>query len=125
VKIRLGRLRRLIREAIVTETLGASASGTDPTDHKGFYPYEIERGTDIHGFWYRSPGREPGSDGDPFRPSNAAQYIGQQPPDDNTVNTPGEDAAEDMEAEPIMPGEGADVDGTALDTDVARAGGEK
>jgi len=75
MRIRLGQLRKLIRE-----TLGAGASGSDPTDVKGFYPYEIERGTDIQGFWYRSPGRSMGSDGDPGRPGDAAEYIGFKPP---------------------------------------------
>jgi len=120
IRMRLGRLRELIRE-----TLGASASGADPTDVKGFYPYEIERGTDIHGFWYRSPGRAAGGDGDPYRASNAAQYIGQQPPDDSATNAPGEDAAEDMKAPSVMPGEGADTKGTALDTGKASTGGQK
>ena len=47
----------------------------------GFYPYEIERGVDVHGFWYRSPGRTPGADGDPGRPSDAAEYIGMKKSD--------------------------------------------
>lgn len=81
MKIRLGELRRMIREAILAEYgQAASASGSDPTDVKGFYPYEIERGVDIHGYWYKSPGRAAGSDGDPFRPADAASYIGLTPP---------------------------------------------
>jgi hypothetical protein len=79
MKIRLGRLRRLIREVLIAEYGQATAaSGTDPTDVKGFYPYEIERGADIHGYWYRSPGRGVGSDGDPYRAADAAEYIGQK-----------------------------------------------
>lgn len=82
MKIRVGDLRRLIRQALLSEYGQASAaSGTDPLDVKGFYPYEIERGTDIHGYWYRSPGRSQGSDGDPFRDSDAASYIGQKSPE--------------------------------------------
>lgn len=77
MKIRLSTLRRIIREELLREYGGpAGASGSDPTDVKGFYPYEIERGVDIHGYWYRSPGRSVGSDGDPFRPADAAEYIG-------------------------------------------------
>lgn len=97
MKISIGKLRRLIRE-----TLGASASASDPTDVKGFYPYEIERGTDVHGFWYRSPGRSMGSDGDPFRPADAAEYIGMKPPPDDPVNTPGADAAADVKPPDVM-----------------------
>lgn len=93
--MRIGTLRRLIRE-----TLGASASGTSPGDAKGFYSYDMERGVDIHGYWYRSPGRAMGGDGDPFRPADAAQFIGMKPPPDDPVNTPGVDAADDVESSP-------------------------
>jgi hypothetical protein len=73
-------LAEFIKEAFLQEMGGpAMASGTDPVDVKGFYPYEIERGADIHGYWYRSPGRSMGSDGD-FRPSNALEYIGMSRP---------------------------------------------
>jgi hypothetical protein len=73
-------LAEFIKEAFLQEMGGpVGASGTDPVDVKGFYPYEIERGTDIHGYWYRSPGRGMGSDGD-FRPSNALEYIGMSRP---------------------------------------------
>lgn len=98
MKISIGRLRLLIRE-----TLGAAASVSDPTDVKGFYPYEIERGTDVHGYWYRSPGRPMGGDGDPFRPADAAEYIGMKPPPDNPVDTPGADAAADVKPTDVMP----------------------
>lgn len=37
-----------------------------------------ERGADIHGFWYRSPGRPMGTEGDPYRPLDAAEFIGQK-----------------------------------------------
>lgn len=68
-------LRRLIRE-IILEDLGASASGTDPSSADGFYAYDLERGTDIRALWYASPGREPGTDGDPYRPGDAAAWVG-------------------------------------------------
>ena len=74
-------LRRYIREMLIREYGEATgASGTDPTNPEGFYPYEIERGTDVQGYWYRSPGRPMGSDGDPFRPGDAAEYIGMKAP---------------------------------------------
>jgi hypothetical protein len=109
VRVSLRNLRWLIHE-----TLGAGASGSDPRDPKGFYPYEKERGNDIHGFWYKSPGRPVGQDGDPFRPEDAAAYIGQKPPPNNTVDTPGEEAEEDQKGQPVIgqgsPGE-EDVEG--------------
>ena len=75
--MKYNKLRNFIREFLVLEYGQATgASGSDPTDVKGFYPYEIERGTDIQGSWYRSPGKSPGGDGDPGRPSNAEDYIG-------------------------------------------------
>lgn len=88
-RVKLGYIRRLIRE-----TLGAAASGTDPKDAEGFYPYEIERGADIHSFWYRSPGRGMGSDGDPGRPADAAEYIGLKPPTPEDTEATGEEGGE-------------------------------
>ena len=72
-------LRLYIREILKEMGGPAAASGADPTDVKGFYPYEIERGVDIQSFWYRSPGRGMGGDGD-FRPSDPLSYIGMTPP---------------------------------------------
>lgn len=66
----MSELRRIIRQ-VLSETPGITA---DPTDVKGFYPYDVERGSDIHGYWYRSPG-DKGS-GNPGRPDDAAEYIG-------------------------------------------------
>ena len=80
-------LKRLIRE-----TWGAAASGADPKDAEGFYPYEIERGADIHSFWYRSPARSMGSDGDPGRPADAAEYIGMKPPAPEATGEEGSEA---------------------------------
>jgi len=72
-------LKRLIREYLMNEIGGpAMASGTDPTSPQGFYSYELDK-NDIHSFWYKSPGRGMGSDGDPGRPSDANQYIGLNP----------------------------------------------
>jgi hypothetical protein len=72
-------LAEFIREAIQETGDSISDLDTGASDIKGFYPYEIERGTDIHGYWYRSPGRSMGSDGD-FRPANALEYIGMTRP---------------------------------------------
>ena len=81
MRIHLSTLRRIIREELIREYGQATAaSGTDPMDAKGFYPHEMERRVDIQGYWYKSPGRPMGSDGDPFRPADAAEYIGMKPP---------------------------------------------
>ena len=88
IKIRLGELRKIIRGALVEGPVGPGVVA-DPTEPNGFYPYEIERGVDVRGNWYRSPGKSPGSDGDPGRPSDAAEYIGFK-----TKGATPEDAAE-------------------------------
>lgn len=78
MKLRVSELRRIIRQVLL-ESYGG-ALGVDPTQldtsSKGFYPYEAERGVDIQKFWYKSPARAQGSDGDPGRPSDASEYIG-------------------------------------------------
>jgi len=81
-------LRKLIKEVILEYGQATGASGSDPTDVKGFYPYDLERGVDIQGYWYRSPGRGKGSDGDPGRPSNAEEYIGMNPEKESAMETP-------------------------------------
>ena len=75
IKIRVGELRNLIRKVIEEGPSGPGVTA-DPTNKDGFYPYEIARGVDVQSFWYRSPGRSPGGDGDPGRPADAAEYIG-------------------------------------------------
>jgi len=75
-------IRHLIRRILRESSPGASVV-SDPTDVSGFYNYDIERGADIHGFWYKSPGRGAGTDGDPGRPENSSKYIGLEPPQDN------------------------------------------
>lgn len=81
MRIRISELRRIIRQVLLES--GLTATAIDPTDvdssSEGFYPYELERGVDIQGRWYRSPGASPGSDGDPGRPSDAEEYIGIKP----------------------------------------------
>lgn len=73
MKIRIAELRKLIRKVIAEGPSGPGVTA-DPTDVKGFYPYEIERGVDIYGYWYKSPG-DKGSN-DPMRPEDAEDYIG-------------------------------------------------
>ena len=73
MKTTLGRLRKMIRRYLSEGPSGPGVTA-DPTDVKGFYPYEIERGADIHGYWYKSPG-DKGS-GDPGRPDDAEEYVG-------------------------------------------------
>lgn len=70
----LGEIRQFIN--LYLESPAGPGVSADPTDVKGFYPYEIERGVDIQGSWYKSPGRSVGGDGDPGRPADAAEYIG-------------------------------------------------
>lgn len=88
IKISLRELRRIIRKLLQEGPSGPGVTA-DPTEKSGFYPYEIDRGVDVQGYWYRSPGRSPGSDGDPGRPSDAAEYIGFK-----TKGATPEDAAE-------------------------------
>jgi hypothetical protein len=106
MKTSVGRIRSLIKEILLREFGQAtSASGTDPTDPKGFYPYEIDRGIDIHGFWYKSPGRPVGSDGDPYRPEDAAAFLGMKKPEEPAPE--GEEGSEG-EGPPGTDGEGED-----------------
>ena len=83
IKIRLGELRKLIRAALYEGPSGPGVTA-DPTSPDGFYSYETTRGNDIQGFWYRSPGRSPGGDGDPGRPENPAEYLGMVPEEPET-----------------------------------------
>jgi hypothetical protein len=72
--IRLGELRRLIRRNLAEGPCGPGVTA-DPTDVKGFYPYETERGTDIHSYWDRSPG-DKSTGSNPGRPEDAEEYVG-------------------------------------------------
>ena len=76
IRLRVSELRRIIRQVLLEASTGG-AIGVDPkeldTAPEGFYPYDIERGVDIQGKWYRSPGE---SEGDPGRPADPLLYIG-------------------------------------------------
>jgi len=91
MKIRISELRKLIRR-VIAEGPSGPAITADPTDVKGFYPYELERGTDIFGYWYKSPGDKGSSD--PMRPEDPEEYIGFK-----TKGTKPEDAAAEAKPE--------------------------
>lgn len=76
MKIRMSELRRIIRKAILEGPAGPGVTAS-PAEGDGFYGYEIERGTDIYGYWYKSPG-DKGSN-DPMRPDDPEEYIGIKP----------------------------------------------
>lgn len=80
----LSLLREFVRAALQEGPAGPGVTA-DPTTGGGPYDYEIERGTDVHGYWYRSPG-DKGS-GDPGRPEDPEEYVGTKP---KTVATGGE-----------------------------------
>ena len=78
-------LNREIRQYLLQE-YPAGAGMVDPRDAKGFYTdFDMEKdhhtGDDIQGTWYKSPGREPGADGDPFRGPDPYAQLGFHPPD--------------------------------------------
>ena len=73
MKLRISELRRIIRQ-VLSEGPAGPGIAADPTDVKGFYSYDLERGADIHGYWYKSPGDKGSSD--PMRPDDPEEYIG-------------------------------------------------
>lgn len=84
------KLVKSLIKLIIKESYGGGAAATDPTDAKGFYDYDIERGTDLYSYWYASPGRSEGSDGDPGRPSDAKDYLGMNSLSDDPSSDNGE-----------------------------------
>ena len=83
-------LREFVREALVEGPAGPGVTADpSPGARGGARDYELERGADIHGYWYRSPG-DRATGGDPGRPEDAREYIGMSdleaaPTDDETV----------------------------------------
>lgn len=69
-------IRWYVREVLHEGPAGPGVTA-DPTDVKGFYPYEVERGADITGYWYMSPGDKGSSD--PKRPEDPLDYLGMKP----------------------------------------------
>lgn len=74
---------RIFIRGVLGERAPGPVVSVDPTNldtsSNGFYPYEVERGSDIQGFWYKSPGRSMGGEGDPGRPADPQEYIGMKP----------------------------------------------
>jgi len=61
-----------------TDSAGPGVT-TDPTAAGTPYDnYNVERGVDIYGYWYRSPGDK--ATGGDYRPEDPAAYIGMTPP---------------------------------------------
>lgn len=71
-------IRSVLRERAPGPVVSVDPTNLD-TSSNGFYSYEVERGVDLQSFWYKSPGRSPGSDGDPGRPADSEEYIGIKP----------------------------------------------
>ncbi len=94
MRIRIGEIRSLIRKVLREGGPAGPGISSDPTDVKGFYPYEVERGTDIFGYWYKSPGDKGSSD--PMRPEDPEEYIGFK-----TKGATPEDAAAEAAPPPI------------------------
>lgn len=89
-------LRKYIRE-ILREGPSGPGVTADPTTgvSGGARDYDLERGVDIHGYWYKSPG-DKATGGDPGRPDSATDYIGMTGGGDSP-----EEAAEDLEPEAV------------------------
>lgn len=107
--MKLSQLRSIVKEALVLEAQGEEEDvGTEePSDApKGFYDYDYDIGTDqwIAGpnapeQWYRAPGAQMGSMGDPFRPEDPLAYLGfTAPPDDSAASPPSAGGEEGIES---------------------------
>lgn len=117
--IKLSVLRSLIREALVeapalkpVDPLLDPSKAYDYEMKNGAYNYDTERGTDVIGLWYRSPGQAPGSSGDPFRPEDAMSYVGFRPPADANASAGAPPGAKGEQGEQAM-GDTVDIDDPA------------
>lgn len=92
-------LRTLIREILREGPAGPGVTA-DPTTGTtgGARDYDLERGVDIYGYWYKSPGELGGAGVDPLRPENPEEYLGMA----GTGDTPGEIAAAEAPP-PVVP----------------------
>jgi len=78
---------------------GVTADPTTGTSG-GARDYDLERGVDIYGYWYKSPGELGGPGVDPMRPEAAEEYLGMA----GTGETP-EEIAGEVAPPPVMPTE--------------------
>lgn len=72
----LSLLREFVRIALAEGPAGPGVTA-DPAGGGGAYDYEVERGADVHGYWYASPG-DRGTN--PMRPDDPEEYIGLRAP---------------------------------------------
>jgi hypothetical protein len=100
-----------IRGYLLQEEPAIAAITADPTDTRGAYtPYDAVKdhtGTDdLSSTWYKSPGREPGTDGDPFRGPDPHAQLGFHPPaaqNDPVASPPAADGEEGVAARRAPP----------------------
>lgn len=83
----------------------ATSPDSNPTssDTNGFYTsFDMARDHtgDTSSTWYRSPGQEPGSAGDPFRSEDPYAQLGFHPPKTGNATPPGADGGEGTQLAP-------------------------
>lgn len=98
----LNREIRRYMQQLHEEPAVASVS-TDPTDTRGLYTaFDMAKdhgtGDEIQGTWYRSPGREAGLDGDPFRGTDPQQQLGFHVAKKDSTSPPAVSGEEGMDA---------------------------
>ena len=94
-------LRQLIREILNEGPTGPGVTA-DPTSGTsgGARDYELQRGVDIYGYWYRSPGELGGSGIDPMRPEDPEEYLGMTGSGTTPEEVAGEEAPPPVMAPP-------------------------
>lgn len=103
-------LQHEIRDYLMQEG-PAGAGMVDPTDARGAYtPFDMNKdhmGTDdLSATWYRSPGRQAGADGDPYRGEDPHAQLGFHPPKqgkDPVASPPAADGEEGVAARRTPP----------------------
>jgi len=98
----------------------AGAGMVDPIDPMGFYSKpdpDRDLRTDIHGYWYKSPARAPGSEGDPYRSDDPWAQLGfHVRADDPTASPPGATSPDEEpdtdETRDVTPEESLETDDT-------------
>lgn len=109
------------------------AGMVDPRDPKGFYSdYDAEKDhgsvEKMQGMYYKSPGQEPGTNGDPFRVEDPATRLGQHSPigpKDSTTHpaVSGEEGNDARKTPPIWSLNAGSNTGEVLGTTNANTGG--